>query len=99
VIAALEGDSGVSPTSSPVAHSYAKPMPPLVDGKAWDGLTDATINGVVFHADKRQVTTSGVLNRRQWASTASQLTGPAFAENAKANVLGWANGEAVCGQA
>jgi hypothetical protein len=58
----------------------------LADSKAWDGFKDATINGVVFHADKRQVTTTGVLNQRQWASTSSDLTAAAKAEDAKIKV-------------
>lgn len=86
------------PSPTPQPSGYAKPQVPVVGGKSWDGTNNVTLNDVVFHADKRSVTTSGVLNRRQWASSESTLTGAAYAMNTKVNVLGWCIGESVSGE-
>lgn len=86
-------------TSVPTTSvGYAKPHPPMVKDKLWDGLKDATINGTRFHADKRTITTLDGLNRRQWASTTSDLTGAAYRSGSKVQVLGWVNGEEVSGE-
>ena len=89
-------NQGTSVPTTPVG--YAKPMNPLVKDTLWDGLKDVTINGTRFHGDVRTITTLDGLNRRQWASTSSSLTGAAYHTNSKVPVLGWVNGEEVSGE-
>ena len=64
--------------------------PPPFDG------TEKTINGVVFHPFKKQVTSKGV-NRREWATPDARLTGPLIPAGTKIPVLYWVEGEAVDG--
>lgn len=96
VINELRNDAGHAVSPAPSLYVEARPV--MNGNGRWDGLKDVKVNDVVFHADKRQVTTSVNLNRRQWASTASDLTGPVVPANTKANVLGWCNGEEIDGE-
>src|SRR5690606_15071152 len=100
VMAALlkGGDLPVAPPVGTDNSQYAVAQPVKVKGKAWDGAKDVEVNGVTFHADKRTVTTDGVLNCRQWASSTSGLTRAALAAGEKVEVLGWCVGEAVSGE-
>lgn len=98
VISSINTGSPVPSPSPSIPTQYAIPVMPLIDGKAWDGSKTGVQNGVTFSAEKRIVTTSGVLNRRQWASSESQLTGAAHAQGTKVNVLGWCIGENVNGE-
>lgn len=81
----------------PPPSVYADPVPPLVDGQPWDGHADVTINGVVFEAQKLTAATTAALNRRQWASTQSQLTGAVIPAGTDVDLLGWVAGELVDG--
>lgn len=99
VINALKsGGAGKTPTTGGSTSQYATPMPVKVDGKAWDGSKDVEVNGVTFFADKRTVTTSAVLNCRQWASSSSGLVRSALPQGTKVEVLGWCVGENVSGE-
>lgn len=62
----------------------------------FDGTKDVTINGNVYHADKRTITLTANTNVRQWASTESKVLRviPAGASEA---VLGWVKGQNVDG--
>jgi N-acetylmuramoyl-L-alanine amidase CwlA len=80
-----------------VPTAYAKPVTVWVNSKPWDGSKNVTINNVLFHADKRAVTTRVTTNVRQWASTVSDFTRAALPANTKINVLGWVEGESVSG--
>lgn len=81
----------------PPITTYAKAMPPMVDGKVWDGLSDVVLNNVKFEAQKMTAKTLSVLNKRQFAGTDSLLTGPAYAEGVDVDLLGWVAGEMVDG--
>jgi hypothetical protein len=76
---------------------YAPKSLPMVDGKAWDGKADLTINGVKFEAQKITAKTTGALNQRQWASTESLTTGPMLDAGTSVDLLGWVAGELVDG--
>lgn len=87
---------GGGPVDVDPAPAYALPAPVIIDGKKWDGSQSGQMNDVKFVADKRTVTVNvRALNARQYAGTASALTGPARQQGDKINVLGWAGGELV----
>ena len=81
----------------PETPAYAERSVPMVDGKAWDGKADVTINGVKFEAQKLTATVTATLNQRQWASTESLLVGPALPVGTSVDLLGWVAGELVDG--
>lgn len=72
----------------------------LDDGTVWDGVHDVIVTSgaqpVKFFADTRTVTvTAAVLNSRQWASTAANLTRHAKENGEAIDVLGAVEGEVV----
>lgn len=74
-------------------------------GKAWDGRADLVLPGadgkaIRFEGERRTVTVAvDVLNARQWASTASNLTAHGKVRGERIAVLGWVLGEDVSGEA
>lgn len=82
-----------------VNPAYATPVP-VVDPSTnlpWDGSADVVINGHTYEGQRTTAKTTGVLNKRQWAGTESQLTGDAYAAGATVELLGWVKGELVDG--
>lgn len=61
----------------------------------FDGTKDVTINGTVYHAEKKSITLTSATNVRQWASTDAGVV--RLAEAGKIDVLGWVDGEDVDG--
>lgn len=77
--------------------SYVQPRPVvLADGTRWDGLKDATVSGLVFHADLKAVKAVKTgANFRQWASRDAALTRGISTAGEEFGVLGWVRGETV----
>ncbi len=70
---------------------YRQPSPP----PAFDGRPK-TVNGVVFHPDRRQVTSNGV-NQRLWASPTAPLVGPLIPAGERIEAVYWIKGDEVNG--
>lgn len=93
VIDAIRNDP---PTTSSVA--YAKAEPVMVNGHPWDGKANATVNGALFVADIKKVTTSKDADVHKFATTSSAFTRTALKTGEVFNVLGWVTGETVNGE-
>jgi hypothetical protein len=70
---------------------YKKPQPP----PPFDGQPKI-VNGKEFHPFRKQVTSKGV-NRREWATSDADLTGPSIPAGTKITVYYWVEGEKVDG--
>ena len=78
---------------------YAEPSVVMTTSGPWQGVHDVTVNGAVFHADKRSVTTNvDGLRQRLYAATTSAETGEPLPINTTFDVFGWVNGETADGE-
>jgi hypothetical protein len=75
--------------------TYSKVQPVLVDGVAWDGTKDVTINGKTFYANVGKVHTNAVTPVLVFATKDSAKTRTDLAKGTEVSVLGWVTGEAV----
>lgn len=84
---AAAGSGGSPTTPTPSVPSHGIP--------GFDGTKDVTLNGSVYHADKKSITLTATTNVRRWASTDADII--RLADAGKIDVLGWVEGEDVDG--
>lgn len=76
----------------------AAPAPePNPEPAIFDGTKDVTVNDIVMHASKREVTALEGLRQRKWASTDGPIVRD-YVYGDKIAVLGWLEGEDVAGE-
>lgn len=97
-LAASKGQP-VPTTPAPAPSPYGTAKPVMVNGKAWDGTADVTVNGLTYVADPKTVTVEvDALNRRVAPKTGAALSGGALPKGEVFTVLGWVQGDAVDGE-
>ena len=69
------------------------------NGRAWDGKSDITVNGIKFYGQLTTVRVGGAgVNQRQWASDTSNLVGSVLQPGTGFQALGWVEGAEVSGE-
>ena len=76
-----------------ILASYATLQPVLDGDNEWEGDRDIVVNGILFHADPRVVTTKRRAAFRQWAYFKARKTRWDVREGIQIRVLGWVEGE------
>lgn len=101
IIAMARNAESASDPVVPPGHDLIRAPWKVVDanGKAWDGKSDITVNGIKFYGQPTTVRVGGAgVNQRQWASDTSNLVGNVLAAGTGFQALGWVEGAEVSGE-
>jgi len=82
-----------------VKAAYVSPRPVVAKGVVWNGMFNVTVDGNVFHADKKKVTAGPKgAECHLWADFDTEKTRTDLEAGEDFNVLGWVVGEEIGGE-